>query len=353
MTKSLVEIIGPDPVRSQGGMATVIANMLGSDFLRERYRLEMYPSFIDGPLLKRATYSTIRQMCFRKPADVDIFHIHICSGTSTWRKRRYVQNLGDAAGGVVLHVHGARYHTFFDSCNEREKGEIRRLYDSVGSVIVLSEEWRDVFCDRQICDPSKIEVIHNAVPIPKKNCTQYGSRRVLFMGRLAERKSPDVLLRAAVKILKEFPDAHFTFAGDGDVERYKALARELGIDGSCTFAGWVSGEGREKLFRESDIYCLPSKNEGMPMSVLEAMSYGLPVITTPVGGIPQVIRSDVNGILMPVGDADALAEELLKLMASPARSKEIGEMGRRTIEERFGMDAFSECISAVYERLLQ
>ena len=349
MGKRRIQVIGPDPERSQGGMATVIRNQLNSAELSSRYDISMHPSFVDGPLIKRAVFSCSQEFAFMRQAhDFDVYHVHICSGTSTWRKARYIRALGDQTGRVVLHVHGARYHEFFDGASEPQRARIRALYGSVGRVVVLSEEWLNVFVEREICDPEKIAVVYNAVEIPDDPGVDYAGHRVLFMGRLDERKNPDVLLRAAAELLPEYPDARFTFGGDGDVPKYRNLAAKLGIADSCSFLGWVSGKSKDRLFRSNDVYCLPSKNEGMPMSVL-AMAYGLATVTTPVGGIPQVIRDGSSGLFVPVSDHVALADVLRELFDSEDARRSIGMAGRAVVKERFGMEAFTSKLAAIYE----
>lgn len=353
MEKATLTIIGPDPYFSYGGMASIIKNILNSSYLSNEFNIEIFPSFIDGNLYKRIAYSVFREELFRlRTPQSDLYHIHICSGTSTWRKMRYVKSLREDSNRVILHVHGARYHLFYESCSDREKRKIRNLYNSVAKVIVLSEEWRDYFINAKICDPKKIEVLHNAVEVPEDIKVDYRSNNVLFLGRLGERKSPDVLLKAAQNVLSQHSDARFIFGGDGNVEKYKKIADDLGILEKCEFRGWVSGKEKERLFRKCSIYCLPSKNEGMPMSVLEAMSYGLSTISTSVGGVPQVICDAVNGFIIPVGDAPALSKCLNILMDDKNLKQKIGNAGRQTIIDQFSMQSFERHLSEIYRDVL-
>lgn len=349
MHKKKLLVIGPDPVRSLGGMATVIGNMLKSERLSNRYDIEMYSSFIDGPLFKRAAYSLGRELSFRfADNNFDICHVHVCSATSTWRKMRYIDSMGERAKRVVLHVHGGKYDVFWDSCSDTQKERVRTLYASVAKVVVLSEEWKAFFLENRICDPSKLVVLHNAVEIPAQPVDIRMRQDVLFLGRLGARKSPDVLLRAAKTVLKSRPQVRFRFGGDGDIAKYRALAKELGIADSCDFLGWTTGEQKEEAIRASRIYCLPSKHEGMPMSVLEAMSYGLATIATPVGGVPQVIQDGVNGYLMPVDDSEFLANRITELLDDSDLAARIGSAGRKTIEDSFGMDSYAKQLLDIY-----
>ena len=110
---------------------------------------------------------------------------------------------------------------------------------------------------------------------------------------------------------------------------------------------------RDRLYRSASVYCLPSKNEGMPMSVLEAMSYGLATITTPVGGIPQVISDGENGYLVPVGDHEALAKTISSLLSNVPLKRSIGEAGRKTVASRFGMEGFFANLLSIYDEILK
>lgn len=350
MSKKKLLIIGPDPVKSLGGMATVIRNILQSELLNERYDIEMYPTFIDGSLLKRGAYSLCREASFRlRRPDFDICHVHVCSKTSTWRKMRYIECLGEGSKRVVLHVHGGQYDVFWNECSKAQKGKISNLCASVGKIIVLSEEWRAFFLENRICEPSKLSVLHNAVEIPAQPVDTRLRQDVLFLGRLDGRKSPDVLLRAAKTVLKSHPQVRFRFGGDGDITKYKVLAEELGIFDNCDFLGWTTGKQKEDAIRASRIFCLPSKHEGMPMSVLEAMSYGLTTIATPVGGVPQVIQDGINGYLMPIDDSTLLASRINELLDDSGLAARIGSAGRKTIEESFSMDSYAQKLAEMYE----
>lgn len=350
--KRSVLMIGPHPSRSFGGMATVIGQIMNSEVIASRYEIDMWPSFVDGPLFRRAAYSISREIRFGAAKKLhDIYHIHVACDMSTWRKMRYVDSLGTRASRVVLHVHGSHYDSFFRGCSAKQREIIRRLYSKVGSVIVLSEEWREFFIANHICSPSKLVVIHNAVEVPVCNKTQYENENILFLGRLAERKSPETLLRAAPLVLERHPHARFIFAGDGNVNLYKHMAKDLGVADSCGFTGWVSGRDREGLFLGCSIFCLPSKSEGMPMSLLESMAHGLDCISTPVGGIPRVINDGVNGFLVDVEDHEALADRILCLLDCPRLKKTLGEAGRSAVTESFGMAGFAQKIMNAYERV--
>ena len=348
-----VLMIGPD-CKAQGGMATVEANILESVRARGDHA-EFISTYVEGSKPKKlfvASRAYLSYLCLL--GQYDLVHVHMASRGSYERKKFFMNAAFRKGVPVLLHLHGAEFVVWFDrECSDSKRSEIRKTFGRCAKVVVLSEEWRDILIDRHICEKESVSVLHNAVYVPSSNSTDYYDQNVLFMGRLGERKGAGTLLRAAKAVLADFPQARFTLAGDGDVDNYKRLAVELGIEHSCHFPGWVTGYMRDRLYRSASVYCLPSKNEGMPMSVLEAMSYGLATITTPVGGIPQVISDGENGYLVPVGDHEALAKTISSLLSNVPLKRSIGEAGRKTVASRFGMEGFFANLLSIYDEILK
>lgn len=348
-----VLMIGPD-LKAQGGMATVEQNIF--DAVRARGgHAEFVSTYAEGGKASKfviAARAYARYM--RMLRNCDLVHVHMASRGSYERKKIFIRTAFKRGLPVVLHLHGSEFGVWFSSeCTDMKRDEIRATFKACAKVIVLSEEWRAYIVENEICDPTRIVVLHNSVYLPEKNTTDYACKQVLFLGRLGERKSPDTLLRAAVSVLESHPDATFVFGGDGDIERYRALASELGIGARCSFTGWVTGEERERLFDRSSIFCLPSRNEGMPMSALEAMAHGLATIATPVGGVPQVIEDGVDGLMVTVGDHEALAKALCSLMDDVEMRKRVGRMGREKVRERFSMNTYLSKVIEIYEGVAQ
>lgn len=281
----------------------------------------------------------------------DIVHLHI-SARGSYRRKSIMARMAHKAGKrVILHDHDGEFKKAFEESDDAYRRDVRETFGIADSVVVLSEEWRDYFAEN-VCDSGKIDVVHNGVKVTAKPCSPCSRHDVLFLGRLDARKSPDVLLRASRDVLSCFPDTKIVFGGDGEVEKNKQLAAELDIADRCEFLGWVTGDEREALFERAAVYCLPSKNEGMPMSVLEAMARGIPTIATSVGGIPQVIRDGVNGYLMPVDDESKLSGLLCTLMGSEDLRLSIGRAGRSTISGRFNVKRNVDAIVQLYKELV-
>ena len=344
-------MIGPNP-EGMGGMSTVESNIIKG--FRSRGGSSVFiTTFEDGCKVKKLIVAARAYLPYLFELEkCDLVHVHMASRGSYKRKKVFMDAAFRCHKPVLLHLHGSEFALWFDSeCTDIQKDDIRRTFKRCAKVVVLSKEWKDFLISRSICDADQIVVLHNAVEVPDDNQTDYLNNTVLFMGRLDLRKSPDVLLRAGKIVLRKHPDARFVFGGDGDVQRYKDLAVQLGIEDACSFIGWAKGNKKAEAFRSSSIYCLPSKNEGMPMSVLEAMSYGLATVSTPVGGVPQIITDGVNGLMFPVDKVNLLAGLLCKLMDDVVLKERIGRAGRETIKTTFSFNAFMEQLITIYEEI--
>jgi glycosyltransferase involved in cell wall biosynthesis len=149
-------------------------------------------------------------------------------------------------------------------------------------------------------------------------------------------------------VAPKHPSAVLVCAGDGEGQKLMQLASELGVSSQVECPGWLSPEQMAGELSRAGVFALPSHNEGVPMALLEAMSRSLPVLTTPVGGIPEVIENDRNGIMVPPGDVGAIERALERLLQSSAERARLGAAARATIAEKFSLQAAIERLAALY-----
>lgn len=348
-SKPHVLMVGP-ALDVRGGISSLVSELLGNG-LRDYADVEYVASMVDGSKPRKAAQAALAMASFRrKLGRCDLVHIHISKGASFYRKRLFARAAQSHGVPFILHEHDGEFKVGFEGGGESYRAQVRELFSASAKVVVLSEEWRDYFVEN-VCEAEKVVVLHNAVRLPERPCMPWLHQDVLFLGRLDVLKSPDVLLRAAKVLRERFPEVRYVFGGDGDVAKYRSLAVKLGVADVCNFVGWVTGEDKDRLVRQSGIFCLPSRHEGMPMSMLEMMAYGLPCVMTPVGGIPQVVRDGENGYMSPVGDVDALVMRLAELLASPELRGRIGSAARRTIEQNFNIDANIHRLTELYREM--
>lgn len=346
-------MIVPDPM-VKGGIAAVVNGYRGS-VLEERNEITYLESYRDGTKWQKlgkacGAYLKFARTVFRERPDV--VHVHSSFGPSFYRKLPFLLWSRVKKIPIVNHIHGAEFDTFYEKASPAKRRLVRSVYRGCTRLIVLSKEWKERIA--QIVPEEKIDVIENYCRIPENpGWEEKRPEQLLFLGELGKRKGcydiPEILERAA----QAHPHLLLIMAGDGEMEELRHSFEERGLSDRVCFPGWVRGEEKETLLRESSIFLFPSYHEGMPMAVLEAMSYGLAVITTDVGGIPRLIQDGINGFCRKAGDVEGMSQALCRLLEQESSARELGEKARRLAEENYGLEKHLQRLQEVYERAVQ
>jgi glycosyltransferase involved in cell wall biosynthesis len=173
-------------------------------------------------------------------------------------------------------------------------------------------------------------------------------RTVLFLGQFGARKGIYDLLSAFVEVRRHVPDAVLYCGGNGEVDKVRATVGELGLEEGVHVPGWVSGDEKLGLMHQCGIFVLPSYNEGLPMAIIEAMSFSMAVVSTTVGGIPELVGDD-NGALVTPGDQAQLASALVQLLErTDAELTALGAASRQRYEAGFSPRAGLAHMRALY-----
>jgi len=172
---------------------------------------------------------------------------------------------------------------------------------------------------------------------------------VLTLGVLGVKKGTFDLLEAAARLLAEVPllPLSFTFVGGGEVEYFRELAARKSLNGQVRFLGAVCDSERVRLLQQADIFVLPSRAEGLPLAILEAMAAGLPIVASQVGAVPEVVGSD-NGFLVPPGDIDSLVHYIRVLASDPAVRTAMGRFNAQEAQQKYSLDRVIAEIRQVY-----
>ncbi|MEF2560059.1 MAG: glycosyltransferase family 4 protein [Eggerthellaceae bacterium] len=341
-----VLVVGPS-MDAQGGIATVIRQHFECG-LDKDLKLSCLVTTRGGSRVDKLICAIGAYLRFPMLAvTADIVHIHSALRGSFVRKYPLFLLSKLLRKKVVLHIHEGEFKEVFDKSSETEKKRIRKALALSDRVVVLSSEWAECF-ENFFGIKDNVVVIPNAVPTGVGAIRDYEARNILFLGKLCDRKSPDVLLKAISQVRFPINDLVVHFVGNGDIAKYEALAAEIGVSDRCCFHGWKKGKDLEKIVLDCSIFCLPSKNEGMPMSLLEAMSRGLVPISTRVGGVPSVIKDGVNGCLIDVGDVDGLSACLDSLLNDSELRKRLGRLARNTIVEDYSMENQKKLVRNLY-----
>lgn len=276
---------------------------------------------------------------------IRIVHVHSSSDTSFWRKRIFI-NLAKMFGKkVIFHCHGGDFHEF----TSKHHKAVTKTIAKCDCIIALSESWKKWF--EETFNHRNIVVIKNVIALPHVQKIKHDDFVLLFLGRLSERKGIYDLIDVLAQHKAEFDGkVKLLFGGDGEVEQVKELLKKHNLTGIAEFQGWVAGEEKEHLLNIANAFILPSYTEGLPISVLEAMSYSLPIISTTVGGIPEIVKNGVNGYLIEPGDKEAMYNAIRSLMSNKQLRDEMGKKSDKIVQAHLP-DYVEQQLSNLYNSL--
>lgn len=278
--------------------------------------------------------------------EVKIVHVHGSSDVSFWRKRVFIYFAKWFGKRVVYHMHGGHFAEF----SQQHHKAVANVLKHCDCVIALSEYWKGFFAAD--FDYNKTVVIKNVIAEPYPEKLKHDVFTMLFLGLLGHNKGIFNLLDVITEHKNEFESKLRLFiGGNGEVDKVKRIISEQKLDHIVSFEGWVSGDKKRRLLNLSDAYILPSYHEGLPISILEAMSYSLPIISTRVGGIPEIVKDGENGCLIEAGDKKAIYASIKKLMESPELCKSMGEKSKEKVQEHLP-DYVAQQLRALYDQLL-
>ena len=297
---------------------------------------EWRPDIVETHTAKAGTLGRVAAVLARVPVRIHVFHGHVLRG-------------------------------YFGPLKTRVFLEIERALVRVSTrLIALGEAQRRELLELGIGTPEKVLAIPLGFELaPFLNPPARGTfRRELgltdetpligILGRLAPIKRHDVFLRAAAQILAARPDAHFVVIGEGEtLGTAQRLSDELGVSERVHFLGWRAHAELPALLADLDVLANTSDNEGMPVSLIEAMAAGTPVVATAAGGTVSVIEAGVTGSLVPTGDARAVAEACRALIEDPALAAQRAAAGRAAVQSRFSIETLVETMARTYTSVVQ
>ncbi|SNT02462.1 Glycosyltransferase involved in cell wall bisynthesis [Geodermatophilus pulveris] len=341
---------------TRGGVATYVRTLQGTP-LWERWRIRHVATHRNGSRTARVgTFAmgvggVVRELAVRRPG---LVHLHTSCYGSFARKSALAWMFRAAGIPVVMHVHGGAFGDFYARSPRLLQRYIRRTLSSAERVIGLGDRWAAAL--QRIAPDARVIVVPNAVS-PRTLVDQPGPGEpvhVLFVGEMTEDKGAFALLEAWRQLREEphLPCADLVMVGPGDLERAWRETEELGPAGQVRVLGWVESAEVERLLSHSHVLVLPSRFEGQPMAVLEAMAHGLCVVATEVGGIPDLV-DDECAVLVPVDDGNALVAALRTVISDPGKRSELGALALARVRARFDVALAWRTLDALYEELVR
>ena len=307
-------------------------------------------------------------------------HIVPCEGQIDLHVSRALRTLVQQTGADIVHAHGYKAdvylylasrslrtpivstcHTWYDNdLFVRLYGAIdRRVLRRFAGVVAVSEEVRQQLLKAGVPQP-RVRLIRNGIDLkpfivarnPSADAAAPRSGLTVgLVGRLSREKGIDLFLRAASAVLTQMPATNFIVIGDGpDRAALDALVRQLDIGAHVSLLG--RREDMPSLYASMDIMVSASRQEGLPVALLEGMASALPLVATAVGAVPTVVRDGITGTLVPAEDIHALASAILDLLGDPQRRSIYGAAARQLIENEFSAERMTADYLHLYEEIL-
>jgi glycosyltransferase involved in cell wall biosynthesis len=351
-----VIMIGVDTA-AKGGVSSVIRMYKDAGLFQ---KVRFIPSYSDGGMVRRLLLywlclMRLTLLCMTQPS-VRVVHIHTSSYGSFLRKSLLILLAKRFGKKTIIHMHGAGFNVFYEKMPSLTQAMIRYVLRSSDVLIALSYQWkRDLY---RISKHPDIRVMYNPTvmrepvfqdiePSPKP---EFGRNiRFLFMGRLGQRKGVYDIVESARQLRSG--NIQISLYGDGEAQAIQAKVSQIGLSDKILVGGWIDGYQKDEVFRQADVLLLPSYHEGLPISVLEAMAYGLPVVATDVGGISEAVQDGVNGYLIQPGECIQLAERMDRLANSAELRLNMGKSGYELAANKFSLPVIMEQLESLYAEL--
>ncbi len=281
----------------------------------------------------------------------DVVHINVAPRGSTFRKMVYARAARAFGKPLIIHLHGSGYHEFYSSLTSRRQASVRTFFQRADHVVVLGRFWHDFARDVLDVPANRLSTIGNGVPAAEPAVLTNLMPTFAYMGLIGKRKGVDVLLEALAELNQSEVDFRAQLGGNGEIDMYRARAEALGLSKKIQFLGWINEAGVDRILRTANVFVLPSRAENQPVSILEAMARGLPVVASDVGAIPETVINGETGLIVPAGDASALALALRELAEDPDRRRAMANAGRARWSELYSITASATRFAALYSRV--
>jgi glycosyltransferase involved in cell wall biosynthesis len=301
----------------------------------------------------RAIWLLIWRLMFKK---TDLIHIHISDGGSIFRKAIIAIIAFLFHKPVLMHTNGFKFHLDYDNSPKFVQQIMQWVFSRCNGWIAVTNIWQDFYTSSLGLDPQKVFILFNPTEIPPEipNRVNSPNIKIAFLGRIGDRKGTFDLIHAFAKLPENFKNStQLLVAGSGEIDRARQLTESLSVTKQITFLGLIDSQARNLLLEQVDIYVLPTYNEGLPLALLEAMSWGLPVITTPVSGIPEIVNDTENGLLVNPGEIQQLTDAMKLLIENEDLRLSLGKAARKTAEELVDVKKFSNRLAEIYQKVTE
>lgn len=337
-------VLGPDR-KTRGGISSVIKEYEKSSLWHD-FNCKWIGTTIDRNNFQKISYLAKGFLIYLfNILRYNLIHIHISWGTTARRKLPFFILAKILNKKVILHLHSASEPVI----NSTKQFSYKYMFKRADVTIFLADKIKKEILKHY--NVKNAVVIYNpCTGSPDREIYGQAQRikQIVFAGTITAKKGYEDLIKAFALIATEFPDWKLVFAGNGEIEKAENLCKSFNIENQVIFKGWMNQEQLHDLLKETSIFCLPSYTEGFPMVVIEAWSFGASVITTPVGGLPDILVHGENALVFQPGDIQSLSKQLSILISDENLRVKLSENSVNIARELFSIENITDQLHKLY-----
>lgn len=310
---------------------------------RGQWHIALSPVFLAIAIARIVVFKVFR--------NIDIAHINLSGRGSTYRKLIIAWVLRTFRIPYVVHLHDGDFQAFWENSPRWLDSALRNLFSRSARVIVLGSIWAELIRRKVPAAVNRTTILFNAtpaVPLSRYPVARNAPVKLLFLGKLGKQKGVPQFVCALERLASE-PGWFAILAGDGEISQTRDDVAHRGLCERVSIPGWVDASDVEILLREADILVLPSFAENLPMSVVEAFAYGIAVVCTPVGALPDIVENERTGLLVEPGNVDELTQAVQRLLRDPDLRNRLGINARMLHKASLEINTYVENLATIWK----
>ncbi len=339
--------IGP-AITARGGIASVIQSYIDNIDKKMGVEIITLPSISESGKFFIFIIALFKVVYLK----FDIAHIHLASNGSFYRKFLFFILVKIRRKKVVVHLHGGGFSEFHSRSPWLIRKLIFRMFYASDTIILLSLSWKAWFESEFSNYSGKVIVLYNGAPAIRKLSPDYeGSLRLLFLGKISKEKGIYDLLNVCKDLSARGISYHLKIGGVGESDKLCEMIKREGLGRYVGYEGWVTGDEKDQLLRWANCFILPSYFEGFPVSIVEAMSYGLPIIASDVGGVTDAVRHEREALVISAGNNVGLYEAIKSMSIDVSLRRSLGQAALQRFTDKLSIEENIKNLVDIYLRM--
>lgn len=321
-----------------GGMWSVAHSYLKHPLLQQIANITYIPTATMGPAVWRLLYMLVGyvrilwHLCVHRP---ELVHVHMAEKGSVYRKGMVVKWAKAFGCKVIIHMHAGPFMHWYETKNEKNQVWIKEMLNQADKILVLGKYWGQTM--ETILPADKMEVLYNGVTIPNRRLYRSTNMNLVYFGVINRDKGVPELLQAMKLLDDRLEREQRLYLYGKDLEgNLKEQIKTLGLEERVIYCGWIDPKQRDEALQNAMLSILPSHFEGLSMSIIEAMSYGVPVVTTNISTMPELVGDEIP--LVEVGNPHTLAQEIERYCKDEKLRDACSEKLYQRAKEYFDLD---------------